>query len=109
MATRKGIWVDLPKGVKEVVDMVASIKNISRKEYCQVLIEADLVDSFEGVEVETFLEGFNPALLEAYRALVERVNARRSGAAVPVAQEEDEEYYEEADLPKELTGSRRSK
>ena len=106
---RKGIWVQLPSDVKKIIDMVCSMRNKTRKEYCQEIIEASIADDLDSVEnISALFTAINPELTKAYTAMVARVNARVAGIPVPVTDdnEEDEEngYDEEIDLPQEVTG-----
>jgi len=101
MAKQKGIWVQLPSGVKEIIDMVCSMQNISRKAYCQTIIEKDIVDYLSGITgIESMFDSFNPRLTTAYQNML----ARRNGETVE-EDVEDEEGYDGVDLPVEITGS----
>ena len=106
MATKKGIWVTLPGGVKEIIDTVSSIKNVTRKRYCLELIEDRLAADLAGVEnIDRLFDSINLKLGTAYRDLQARVNARQSGVEVVQADEGEEadDYAADVDLPEEIT------
>ena len=108
-----GVWIELEPGVKRILDMLCSAKNIFRKNYTTNAVEDAIIAGISGdtVVFKQALANIDPMLSAAFADLEERVFTRKTGIEPEVAVQkseeasayENEELTEPIDLPHEVT------
>lgn len=104
---RSGAYIALKPGVRPLMDGICGLKGVTRTDYINNLVEADIVNTYNAMpnrdavlEAQQAIAQTNPPLATLYQKLNERV----SGVAAPdekvnseesdqIDNEEEEEVY----------------
>jgi len=99
---RKGAYIALKPGVRELLDGICGLKGTTRTDYINCLIEEDLVRTYNAMpnrdavlEAQQGIAKTNPPLPALYSKLNERVSGIVTSAESdsPIDEEEEEEVY----------------
>lgn len=95
---RQGAYIALKPGVRPLMDGICGLKGMTRTDYINNLVEADIVRTYNAManrdavlEAQQAIAKTNPSLATLYSKLNERV----SGVIVPSPIDEEEEEEEE--------------
>jgi len=97
---RKGAYIALRPGVRELLDGICGLKGTTRTEYIGSLVEKDIVATYNAMEnrdavldAQQAIARTNPPLPSLYNKLNERVGGVANPQANPVDEEEEDETY----------------
>lgn len=97
---RKGAYIALKPGVRELLDGICGLKGTTRTDLINTLIEKYIIDTYNSMENrDTVLEAqqaianTNPPLPTLYNRLNERAGGIVSSDSTPIDEEEEEEAY----------------
>lgn len=97
---RKGAYIALKPGVRELLDGICGLKGTTRTDFINTLIEKNIVNIYNSMEnrdavleAQQAIANTNPPLPALYNKLNERVGGIVSPDSTPIDEEEEEEAY----------------
>ncbi len=97
---RKGAYIALKPGVRELLDGICGLKGSTRTDLINTLVEKYIVDMYNSMEnrdavleAQQAIAKINPPLPILYSQLNERVGGVVNPNSTPIDEEEEEEVY----------------